>query len=171
MRRTLLCLGMLALAGPTHAQFVLGGSVGAYYRGPGSHPFVYAAGSLRAEYRGLGLEFLHSPILTANTARDLFSYRVTLRPELLAGSVRPFVLIGVGHSTWRTWACRNGTCAAGVAGSPDGRFDYVRGLGVTVGGGIRLLTSGPVWARVDLRYEWSEAATGALALIGLEVAP
>jgi hypothetical protein len=163
---------MLLLAGPTHAQFVFGGSVGAYYRGPGMHPFVYAAGSLRAEYRGLGVEFLHSPTLSANgTARDLFSYRVTLRPELLSGPVRPFLLVGAGHATWRTWACRNGTCAAGVGGSPDGRFDYTHGLGVTVGGGVRLHASGPVWTRVDLRYEWSDTDAGVVALIGLGVTP
>lgn len=139
----------LALAKCAGAQTV-GAAIGGYHR-PSGHPFIHFAGYLRAEYSGVGVEFMHAATLANPKPLDLFAYRLTFRESFGGGDTRPFLVGGIGYGLWREWACRNGSCGIDPGSTTDAdKFDYHRGVSATFGGGV---VSGPL--RSDIRVDWT----------------
>lgn len=141
---------------PARAQVRGGGYLGAYGVGQGAHPFVHLAVGGRVGTPVVGplsleLEALHVAASVWSRPVDLFGYRGNVMLHSGTKDVRPFVIIGAGYHEWRTWVCEATSC-----GDPPGRgrrFAYDKGLGYTLGGGARFHASGPVWFRVDARFE------------------
>lgn len=158
-------LGAMALVGllaalmwavPVWGQVHVGGFTGAYHRGDGSHPFVYLAVGGRGGISVAGplsveVEALHVPAKIDARTVDLFAYRANLTFDFTIGDAHPFLLVGTGFQQWREWLCGGRSC--GDPPGPGQKFEYTKGLGYTVGAGSRFHASGPLWFRVDARYE------------------
>jgi len=134
-----------------HGQEV-GAAIGAYHA-PSGHPAIHFAGSLRAEYSGVGLEFMHAATIEDRRPLDLFAYRLTFRQRFGGGEITPFVSAGLGYGLWRKWVCLNGSCGAAATGPTidADKFSFHRGASGFVGVGIQ---DGVM--RADLRAEWSQ---------------
>jgi len=138
----------LALATCAGAQTV-GAAIGGYHR-PSGHPHIHFAGYLRAEWSGVGVEFMHAATRANPRPLDLFTYRATYRQSFGSGTTRPFLVGGVGYGLWREWICQNGSCGLGAESIDADKFAFHRGASATFGAGI---VSGPL--RLDARTDWT----------------